>query len=238
MRFVWRPDRSPGSYCSALLHGYKTLKFKYAGGEPLLCFPLVVKLHKYAHALALQHGLQLDGVVLSNGTLLTSQIVEEMKSLDLRLMISMDGLDEYHDCHRSRPNGSGSFEAVSAAVETACSGGLVPDICITISNRNALGLAGMVSWVLEKDLPFSVNFYRANSLSSSQADLALEEKHVVQAMLAAFKVIEEKPPKYNLLPSLMDRTNLAFPHDHPCRITWCSIRTEASPNAKWTWSIR
>src|SRR5512133_3127943 len=107
------------AFRSALLHGYKKIKIKYAGGEPLLFFSSIMKLHTHAQSLSFQHDLKLDGIVLSNGTLLTQKIVEEMKALRLRLMISMDGIGPYHECHRSQPNGSGSFESVVAAIETA-----------------------------------------------------------------------------------------------------------------------
>lgn len=91
-----REDMSPetgraaidATFRSALANGFKQVKLKYAGGEPLLRFPLIVELHQYAQSLADQHGVALEGVVLSNGTLLTSAMVETLKSLGLRLMIS------------------------------------------------------------------------------------------------------------------------------------------------------
>ncbi len=85
---------------SALANGFKQVKLKYAGGEPLLRFPLIVELHSYAQALAEKCGIDLEGVVLSNGTLLTAKMVETLKSLGLQLMISLDGLGSYHDAHR------------------------------------------------------------------------------------------------------------------------------------------
>ncbi len=101
---------------SAVSNGYKQVKLKYSGGEPLLRFPLITELHRYAHTLAEKHHTELEGVILSNGTLLTPQIIEQIKSLNLRLMISLDGLNAYHDCHRHFPDSSGSFEKVSHAI--------------------------------------------------------------------------------------------------------------------------
>lgn len=203
---------------SAVANGYQTIKLKYAGGEPLLRFPLIKDLHQYAQVLARKYDLDLDGVVLSNGTLLTMEMIETMQRLGLRLMISLDGIGEYHDCHRSFPDGSGSFDSVTQAIDLALGSRLVPDISITISGRNAAGLAQVVGWVLDRDLPFSINFYRENSQSARQTDLQLEDTRIIMGMLEAYAVIEAHLPHDSLLASLIDRGNLAATHLRPCNV--------------------
>ena len=204
------------TFRSALTHGYRVVRIKYAGGEPLLRFSLVVELHRYAQSLAQQHGITLDGVILSNGTLLTADTVKRMQAEGLRLMISLDGLKTYHDNQRHFPDGCGSFDSVVHAIDMALVGDLVPDISITVSGRNAVGLSDVVAWVLERELPFSLNFYRQNKCSISQHDLRLEEDLIIAGMLNAYKVIENNLPQRSLLASLADRANLSFPHLRAC----------------------
>jgi len=203
---------------SALAYGYTQVKLKYAGGEPLLSFPLVVELHRYAGKLAKQYDLELDGVVLSNGTLLTAQMVETMQSLGLRLMISLDGLGQHHDCQRHFADGQGSFDDVARAVDLALSLDFVPNVSITVSGRNADGLPDLMAWVLDRDLPFSLNFYRENDLSASHVDLRLEEERIIVGMLAAYKTIEANLPRRSLLASLADRANLSTSHLCTCSV--------------------
>jgi uncharacterized protein len=203
---------------SALAHSYRTVKLKYAGGEPLLMFSRVIELHRYAKSLARCSGLELDGVVLSNGTLLTAEMIKIMKSLNLRLMISLDGLGDFHNCQRHFADGRGSFDSVVRSIDLALSYGLIPEISVTISGRNATGLPELMSWILDRDLPFSLNFYRENDLSASRVDLQLEEDHIVEGMLAAYEVIEENLPHRSLLASLIDRANLATPHLRTCAV--------------------
>lgn len=93
------------TFRSAIANNFKQVKLKYAGGEPLLRFPVIMELHLYAQMLAEKYSLALEGVVLSNGTLLTAEMIETLKSLDLRLMISLDGLGQYHDAHRPYAGG-------------------------------------------------------------------------------------------------------------------------------------
>ncbi len=206
------------TFRSARTHGYQQVKFKYAGGEPLLRFFTITELHQYARGLAEQEELELDGVVLSNGTLLTPDIVTQIRTLGLRLMISLDGIGGFHNSHRSYPDGHGSFESVSKAIEMPVSQGLVPEISLTISGRNIEGLPEVVAWVLERELPFSLNFYREHDLSSSKTDLQLEEEKIIGGMLAAYKVIESNLPQRSLLNSLIDRANFAAPHLRTCNV--------------------
>lgn len=201
---------------SALAHDYPVIKLKYAGGEPLLRFPLVLELHRYAQAQTERHDLALDGIILSNGTLLTSEMVAQMQAAGLRLMISLDGLRKMHDCQRHYADGRGSFKEVSRAIDRALDGGIVPDISITVSGRNAAGLPETVAWVLDRDLPFSLNFYRENAHSVAQRDLQWEEERLIEGMLEAYNVIEHDLPERSLLASLLDRANLAAPHLRTC----------------------
>jgi uncharacterized protein len=203
---------------SAEKHGHRQIKLKYAGGEPLLCFSLIQKLHQYAQQLATKTGLELDGVVLSNGTLLTQEIIAKLQGLDLRLMVSLDGIGEWHNMQRSYNGGCGSFDDTAAGVILALDHGLVPHISITVSGRNAAGLPGIVSWVLEHNMPFSINFYRQNDFAVKRADLNLDVEKIIAGMMAAFKVIESNFPQYSLLASLADRANLAVAHENTCAV--------------------
>ena len=203
---------------SAVANGFKQVKVKYAGGEPLLRFSLVEELHIYAQQLAEQHDIELEGVVLSNGTLLTTEIVGALKFFGLRLMISLDGLGQHHDAHRPYAGGRGSFVDVSEAVDLALANGLVPNISVTVSSRTVEGLPEVMAWILERDLPFSLNFYRENELSASHEDMRLDEEKIINGMLAAFKVIENNLPRHPFLGGIIDRANLSVSHTHTCGV--------------------
>ena len=206
------------TFRSAVINGFKQVKLKYAGGEPLLRFPLIIELHDYARSLATQHSLELEGVVLSNGTLLTADMVKAMKSLDLRLMISLDGFGAYHDSHRPYAGGRGSFQDVAEAVDLALMNGLIPNISVTISSRTAEGLPQIMEWILERELPFGLNFYRENDLSATQEDMRLDEEKIIKGMLAAFRVIENNLPRRGFLGGIIDRANLSTTHTHTCGV--------------------
>jgi uncharacterized protein len=206
------------TFRSAIAHGYKQVKLKYAGGEPLLQYPMIRKLHGYARKVADQFAIDLEEVVLSNGTLLTDEIARELRSLDIHLMISLDGYGYYHNIHRPYAGGRGSFQDVADAAEMAIKSGVLPIISVTVSSRTADGLPEIIKWILEHGLSFGLNFYRENEFSASQDELRLDEQKIIHGMQAAFNVIEKDLPRKSLLGGLLDRANLAASHIHTCGV--------------------
>jgi uncharacterized protein len=203
---------------SAVKHGYRAIKLKFAGGEASLNFALVWELHAYAQELAAARGLDLSAVVLSNGVGLTRASLLELKRREIGLMISLDGFAADHDAQRVFANGRGSFQVVSRTIARALELGLRPDISVTVSGRTAGGLAALMDWLLERDLPFSLNFYRENDCSAGFGELQLDERRIVEGMLAAFRAIERRLPERGLLGALVDRANLDAPHSKPCGV--------------------
>lgn len=203
---------------SSKAHNYQRLKLKYAGGEASLNLSLVQKLHIYAQELANSQNLSYKGVMLSNGVGLTRYNLQMIKEFNLGLMISLDGISNVHDKQRFFENGRGSFGSVAHTIERAISTGLSPVISITVTGQNVASLAVTLEWVLERHLPFSINFYRENSHSQFASILQLEEEQLINGMLAAYQVVEEFLPKRCLLSALIDRANLQAAHNSPCGV--------------------
>ena len=204
---------------SAVKQNFKLVKLKYAGGEATLNFHTVLALHRYAHQLADEHGLALDGVVLSNGVAISDRMITAMKDLGLRLMISLDGVGAYHDVQRPFVNGHGSFFHLERTLDRLARHQLIPSISITLSRHNLAGLPDVVAYVLERNLPFTLNFFRDNDACGvPNHQLRYEEDQLIEAMLAAFKVIEDNLPPYSLLGNLLDLAHLDNFHEHTCGV--------------------
>jgi uncharacterized protein len=204
---------------SAVQQQFSRIKLKYAGGEATLNFPTVIALHQYAQQKADRHQLSLDGVVLSNGVALSDRMILAMKEIGLRLMISLDGVGQYHDAQRPFINGRGSFPHLERTLDRLARHRLIPSISITISRHNLAGLPEVVAYVLERGLPFTLNFFRDNeACGTAAADLRYEEDQLIEAMLASFKVIEANLPPYSLLGNLLDLARLDNAHEHTCGV--------------------
>jgi uncharacterized protein len=203
---------------SALSNGFKRIKIKYSGGEATLNLPLVLQLHQYATELAAKSNLLLDGVVMTNGVALSLSMVERLKESQLRISISIDGVGDTNDIQRKFKNGRGSFSYVERTLNLLDGAGFTPTITITVTSRNAGGLAKTVEYLLGRNLPFSINFYRENECSASFTDLKYQEADLIKNIKEAFHIIEQNLPSYSLLGALADRARLDALHDRPCGV--------------------
>lgn len=203
---------------SALANGFQSVKLKFAGGESTLNFPLILELYDYAQSVGRGNSLDVTGVVLSNGVGITDRMINALQERRLRLSISLDGIGEFHDAQRKFINGKGSFHLVERSLDRLAARGLNPSITITVSNRNLDGLPQVVDFVLQRNLPFTINFYRENECSSGHMDLAYNDEKIIEAMKKAFSIIENNLPPHSLLGSLVDRARLDTPHNKPCGV--------------------
>lgn len=203
---------------SAIANGFQSVKLKFAGGESTMNFSLLLELYDYARSQALEKGLGLAGVVLTNGVGITERMIDALQERKLRLSISLDGVGEYHDAQRKFINGKGSFHLVERSLDRLAARGLVPSITITVSNRNLDGLSQVVEFVIQRNLPFTINFYRENECSAGHVDLAYNDEKIIEAMKKAFAIIENYLPPHSLLGSLVDRARLDAPHSKPCGV--------------------
>jgi uncharacterized protein len=89
---------------------------------------------------------------------------------------------------------------------------------VTVSQRNLDGLADLLVYILERDLPFTLSYYRDHGCAIDNSTLQFSEQQMISTMYSAFKVIEQNLPKRRLLGSLIDRTSLHQPHQHTCGV--------------------
>lgn len=202
-------------------YAYRQVHLKYAGGEPSLRLSLVEQIHTYANEQATRSGVALHGTLLSNGINLSNDMLQRIGDMGLRLMISLDGLEAFHDAQRPYHGGQGSFAQVAATIERARAADLDLTISITLTGVNVDGLPDLLAWLLKRDLNFSLNFYRKNERAHScthNSRLDLDAQHLRQALRRAYGVIEQHPPRYSLLHSLLDRTDLSVSHRYACPV--------------------
>jgi uncharacterized protein len=203
---------------SAAVHGFRGVKLKYAGGEASLNHRLVASLHKLARKLTADHGLELWATLLSNGVALSSALVQTLKAEGIRVMISLDGIGDVHDSVRPLVSGRPSFHHVLRTVDQLIEQGHPPHLSITITGRNAAGLADVVRFALERQLTFSFNFFRDNDEASGFADLAYDNDVMISCLREAFAVIEEIMPRRSVLGSVLDRGQLLQPRQQCCGV--------------------
>jgi len=203
---------------SARENGFEAVKLKYAGGEASLNRRLLLDLHDHARSLARDSGLRLYATLLSNGVTLPREFVETLKAEGIRVMISLDGLGDMHDVQRPFVNGKPSFRFVDRTIDQLIEQGHSPHLSITITSRNAAGVPAVVRYALERQLTFSLNFFRDNECATAFPDLRYEEQAMISALLETFGVIEELLPAWSVLGSILDRGQLLEPRQRSCGV--------------------
>jgi uncharacterized protein len=201
---------------SATSYRYRRIALRYAGGESTLRLPQIFATHDYALEQAQAHGLTLSASVLSNGVVVPRWAIEQLKQRHIGVMISLDGLGEYHDQQRPLINGKGSFLFVDRTITRLLANDLVPFINVTVTQRNLDELPRLMEYLLQRELPFRLSYYRDNECSTDLPDLQFSEMQMINGMRAAFAAIEQRLPRRSVFRSLIDKANIQTPHQHTC----------------------
>lgn len=99
----------------------QTLNVDFYGGEPLLSLDLIKVISIKLKLLAENKGLTYGFTLVTNGTLLTKRVAEELAQLGLRgVKITLDGPADNHDRHRPYKSGAGSFERIVRNIKATC----------------------------------------------------------------------------------------------------------------------
>lgn len=92
------------------------LQFEFQGGEPLLNFEIIKFIVEYANET--NNGKKIDYSIVTNLTLLTSEILDFIKENKISISTSLDGDMLLHDKNRPFCDGSGTYQIVRTAINT------------------------------------------------------------------------------------------------------------------------
>lgn len=90
----------------------------FFGGEPFMNFPVLEASAAHARRRGAERGTEVGFTVTTNGTLLTEEAVEFLRTYDVQTTISLDGDRELNDLHRHWVGkGTGSYDSIVPKVE-------------------------------------------------------------------------------------------------------------------------
>lgn len=201
------------AFRSALKGGFKKVNLKFAGGEPTLRLDTVFQLYAYGQEVSKREGIEIESVILSNGTTLRQEDTDEIRARGMRLMLSIDGIGIMHDAQRPFLGGQGTYEKVWRALERAINSGLKPFISITVTDESVSGLPELITRLLPLDLPFNLNFARP-----VMPGRVPDNQKMIAGLKETFQCIEANLPGYSLLGSVLDRSLFSSAHERPCGV--------------------
>lgn len=197
-------------------NGFKKILFKFAGGESILELKNILNLVDFARELGKNKEMELDFVLLSNGVLISEKVAKILKEKDLRVAVSLDGLEKYNDLQRVFPSGLGSFKFVEQGIENLLKAKVHFNITVTITKKNVENIPELTSYLLKRNIPFAFNFYRENPYVSEE--LEGDDKKLVFFLKKAYQIIYNNPPPYRIIDGLLDRVSFRKPHLYTCGV--------------------
>ena len=205
---------------AAQRHGYAAIKLKYAGGEPSLNFAALQAAQLQAELLSQENGILLQSVLLTNGVRLSHRQIEFLAQHHIRVTVSLDGLGQVQSVQRPLAQGQeASFPLVERTLYNLQEAGLRPGVMVTLTRRNLPGLPELVTYLLERNLHFSLNFYRPTGPSAEALQALMSPpQELIASLRRTYQVIEGRLPRYSLLSSLSDRADLLTPRAHTCGV--------------------
>ena len=108
----------------------------FYGGEALMALPLLKSIASSLAKAAPERGVKFGFTIISNGTLLTRRVVEELLPLGLEsVRITIDGPSDIHDQQRPFVSGQGSFATILSNIK-AVRDLLKPDVSGNYTRHN------------------------------------------------------------------------------------------------------
>lgn len=129
----------------SIAEGTKRLELTWYGGEPLLCTDIIESMSRKILELAGQESCEVKMYIVTNGYLLTPQIVELLDEIGiLKVQITLDGLKEHHDARRHLRNGNGTFDKILENLSLFEDSPIHVDIRMNVDNENCDDYQGLV----------------------------------------------------------------------------------------------
>jgi uncharacterized protein len=95
----------------------ESVNISFFGGEPMMNFPLIKKVVKYAKQAAQKQGKKITFGMTTNASLLSDQRIAYLKEENIHPLISFDGSAEIQNRQRPFTNGKGSYDKTYANIQ-------------------------------------------------------------------------------------------------------------------------
>jgi uncharacterized protein len=153
---------------TAANYDVRQIVLKFAGGEPTLSLPDMEWFHAELSEQLARINVKLSTAILTNGTNVSTRLIEFIKRNNVSVSISLDGYGaEFHDLYRIYKNtGRGSWDRIVSNIDKLQANSIHPYILATISERTAPSLPDLVRWIYSRGLRARLGVVRQPAESS------------------------------------------------------------------------
>jgi len=152
------------------------MKITFYGGEPLLSPELIIYISERLKPLAEANGIRYGFYLITNGTLLSPNVVKELKPFGLTSAdITIDGPKTVHDVYRPFKSGKGSFDAIIKNAKNVCD---MIDIHVggNFTKENYIEFPYLLDYLIDNGLsPDRISSINFNPVIRESPEFALPE---------------------------------------------------------------
>lgn len=206
-------------------HAEEGIKLNWFGGEPLLCPDIIDRISRGVK----EAGIPYRSNVVTNGSLLTPEILEKMLGLwnTRSIQISMDGAEPDYIARKRYYSDSDQYHAVMETIGRVSAAGITVALRINVDEGNWPGIPAFMQdlkqWVGNKDRVL-VYFSPLMSVRAGEKDLDFWKKTIAARPLiaeAGFKTLKYTEPvmKFRINRCMADSNTAVIGPDgslYPC----------------------
>ncbi|MCF0075229.1 radical SAM protein [Dyadobacter sp. CY261] len=160
----------------------KSIKLRFAGGEPLLQFKKWAEFVREAKTRLHGLGCELEISFLTNLTVLNDEIVSFAQEHNVGFGVSLDGIAQYQNQTRSFHSGNGTFARVEQNLKTLIDNDIRVSVNTVVANENLEGLPELTRYLIDLDIPFRYSIVKGTPVDPDLLELELLESYKIAEM--------------------------------------------------------
>jgi uncharacterized protein len=129
-------------------HGHTHSLIRFFGGEPMLNWPILEHILEYVQTI--KEEIEVDYILNTNGTVLTSHMVQAIAKNRVRVALSLDGVGPVNDRFRKFRSGQGAFTVIDRNLNMLLASGCPVGIETTLGDHNHGHLKELVDYLVDK----------------------------------------------------------------------------------------
>lgn len=169
----------------------------FYGGEPLANWKVIKYGLEYLRNGQKKGHLpsKIDKVLITNGTLLTPEIAEELKRHNVMISVSIDGPRDVHNHNRVYKDGKGSFEKTIAGFYVLKEAGIKPTVSCVLSKESLEHTSEIIHWLLDELGIRALGFNHVSIIPNVSVYDPVYESNFGEALINVQEVIQDSYPK-------------------------------------------
>lgn len=173
---------------------HKSPSIVFYGGEPLLNWNVIKFAISHIHANEVASGIKVDKVIITNGTILTDEIIDYVKKYHILISVSLDGIQNVNDANRIDYQGEGSFSRATNTIKQLVENGIMPAVSCVMAKEGIPHVDDSISFLIEELGITGLGFNHVSIIPGLNFYDPIYEEQFADTILHVQDIIQKKYP--------------------------------------------